>query len=180
MELGDELRQRVEGARLGNRRDFGWLVTHFQRRVYGYVARMVVDPDTASELAQDVFLKAWEAIPRFAPSSPFEPWLMRIARNRTYDHLRRHRIRPVDTDSAHVESAASRELAPDVLAERREAVDRIETALARLSDDYREAVVLRMLHGLSFEEIGRITGQSEGAAKARFVRARLRLREILR
>ena len=184
MSVGEDRSQQtinalVRRAQQGDRAAFGSLVRLFERRVYGYVARMVNNPDVAAELAQDGFLKALEALASFEPTAAFEPWLLRIVRNRVYDYLRRHRMGLVVADSDTIGRAGTREFAPDVQAESRALGRRIEDALARLSPTYRESVVLRLLSDLSFAEMADITGQTEGGAKARFVRARLQLREIL-
>jgi RNA polymerase sigma-70 factor (ECF subfamily) len=131
----------VEGAQHGDADAFGALYDRYQPEILRYLVNHVRDHATAEDLTQQVFMKAWQAIPRYEQRDvPFKSWLYRMAHNQMVDHFRRHR-HTVDLDG--VERAEPAEAESMLLAG--ELREQLERGLQRLSGDHREVLVLRFL-----------------------------------
>lgn len=162
----------VDRARQGDPDAFGLLYDRFQPEIVRYLAHRVGDPDTAEDLAQQVFLKAWQAIPRYeARGVPFKAWLYRMAHNQMVDHFRT-RKQTTDLDGIDVPEEAEAEAL--VLAGEMSAA--LEAALARLSEDHRQVLTLRFLMEKSAREIGEIMGRKEVTVRGLQMRALQALR----
>lgn len=152
-------------------------------RVYGSLRRFGLDPTEADEVAQEVFLRAWRGLPRFEERAQFSTWLYRIAFNEAQRRLSRRaarRVEPgVDRDDPIVTLPESPELGPEARVLDREFVGMLERALGQLPDDWRMAVVLRDIDGLSTREAAEIVGVREAAFKSRLHRGRMQLRALL-
>ena len=165
----DALDALVDRARQGDADAFGLLYDRFQPEIVRYLAHRVGDPDTAEDLAQQVFLKAWQAIPRYeARGVPFKAWLYRMAHNQMVDHFRTRRP-TADLDGIDVPEEAEAEAL--VLAGETSAA--LEAALAKLSEDHRQVLVLRFLMEKSAREIG---GRKEVTVRGLQMRALQALR----
>ncbi|MDA0302652.1 MAG: sigma-70 family RNA polymerase sigma factor [Chloroflexi bacterium] len=163
---------RWDRARQGDSDAFGLLYDRFQPEIVRYLAHRVGDPDTAEDLAQQVFLKAWQAIPRYeARGVPFKAWLYRMAHNQMVDHFRT-RKQTTDLDGIDVPEDAEAEAL--VLAGEMTAA--LEAALARLSEDHRQVLTLRFLMEKSAREIGEIMGRKEVTVRGLQMRALQALR----
>ena len=153
----------VEQARAGDAEAFGQLFDHYHEPVYRFVASRVARPADAEDLTQLVFVKALEALPRYeARGVPFGGWLFRLARNTVIDHIRTRR------DHADLEALAERpgdDTGPDDIAAMREALDDVAAALAALTDEQRDAIVLRFFAGLSAREAAAAMGKQEGTIR---------------
>lgn len=162
----------VVRARDGDAEAFGALYDRFQPEIVRYLTHQLRDHETAEDLAQQVFLKAWQAIPRYEfRGAPFKAWLYRMARNQMIDHFRRHRP---TTDLEGVEIAEASEAESLLLAQ--ELNDRLREALDRLSPDHREVLVLRFLMEKSAAEIGEIMSRKEVTVRGLQLRALRALR----
>ena len=182
----------VAGARQGDPQAFERLVGHFQDRIYNYVARMVHDPTEAEDVAQDTFVRAYQALPHFRGASSFQTWLYRIASNLAIDAARsrkRRRWNAVSLDDpldSNEDSELGRDL-PDDLSRGPEAeLESAETrqlvleAIGQLSSKLRPVIVLYDLQGLSYQEIAEILGCPLGTVKSRLFNARRQLRDKLK
>jgi RNA polymerase sigma-70 factor (ECF subfamily) len=151
---------------------FGALYGRYHADILRYLANYVRDYATAEDLTQQVFLKAWQAIPRYELRNvPFKSWLYRMAHNQMVDHFRTQRF-PVDLDG--VDCAEPPEAEANLLAgERREL---LEGAMQRLSADHREVLVLRFIMEKSAAEIGQIMGRKEVTVRGLQLRALRALR----
>jgi RNA polymerase sigma-70 factor (ECF subfamily) len=174
-------------ARAGSEEAFRQLVLRFERPVYGLVLRMVHDPGTAEELAQDVFVKAYRRLETYDPGRRFGSWLFKIAHNTTIDHLRRSAPHLVSLEADTEEGGGLAAVlahpaaeSPEAVAERRDLARDLDRAIATLRPEYRGAVVLRYQEGLSYEEISEAMGLPLGTIKTHLHRARKELAEILR
>ena len=162
----------VERARNGDAEAFGGLYDRFQPEIVRYLAHRVGDPETAEDLAQQVFLKAWQAIPRYESRGvPFKAWLYRMAHNQMVDHYRTRRVTS-DLEGVEVVDEAVAETAL-LAGEMHEALGR---ALAGLSEDHRQVLVLRFLMEKSAREIGEIMGRKEVTIRGLQMRALQALR----
>ena len=166
---------------------FGVLVRRYQARVVAHVARMVGSREDALDLAQEIFLKVFQALDRYNPEFKFSTWLFRIAGNAAIDHLRKRRPRTVPLEIADPESrtgiSAIEHESPGLdpygelrNVERREAISR---AIADLPLEFRELITLRHFGGLSYEEIARLKNMPLGTVKNKLFRARVVLKERL-
>ena len=152
-------------------------------RVYGALRRFGLDPGEADEITQEVFVRAWRGLPRFQERSRFSTWLYRIAFNEAQRALsRRPRSvdeRPRDRDEAAISLVESPELGPEAQTLDREFDRTLERALDQLPDDWRAAVVLRDIEGLSTQEAADAVGIRPAAFKSRLHRGRMQLRALL-
>ena len=168
-------------AAAGDRDAFGALVERYQSRIYNLAMALGVRRADAEDVAQEVFVRAFQGLRRFRGEARFRTWLYQIAVNavRSY-HAAPSRSEPAipvrrdDRDTALDEAAGA-----DPFAERladREVIDR---ALAALPDEWREAVTLRDIEGFSYREIADLTGMPLGTVESRIFRARQQLRSAL-
>ena len=172
----------VSRSKSGDLAAFNLLVERYQRQVYGVSARVLGDLPAAEDVTQEAFISAYRAIGKFRGGS-LRAWLMRIATNLCYDHLRAAKRRPEDSLERSMESpgfspprsAGSPE--GDVL--RGELRVALEQAIGGLPVDQRTVLVLVDVQGLSYEEAAQAAGVSIGTVKSRMNRARGRVRDLL-
>jgi RNA polymerase sigma-70 factor (ECF subfamily) len=176
-------RELIREARAGDEDAFAELVVIHADRVYGALRRFGLDPGEADEVAQEVFLRAWRGLPRFQERARFSTWLYRIAFNEAQRRLaRRGRVSAdpaPDGDDPIVSLAESPELGPEARTLDRELSRVLERALAQLPAEWRVAVVLRDIEGLSTKEAAEIVGVRQAAFKSRLHRGRMQLRALL-
>ena len=166
-------------AFLGGRRDaFDVIVERHQRSVYQLCYRFVNNHEDASDLAQDVFVRAFKGLRNFKSESSLGTWLYRVGVNTCLNRLaaRRARTEPIDA-SPRVDTRAVDPLA-NIVRDERLAVVRM--AIAKLPPKQRATLMLRVYEELSHEEIARVLGSSVGAAKANFFHALGNLKRLLR
>ncbi len=152
-------------------------------RVYAALRRFGLDADEADEVAQEVFVRAWRGLGGFEERARFSTWLYRIAFNEAQRRLtRRPRARAEpdpERDDPIASLAESSELGPDAVMLDREFERTLERALGELPADWRAAVLLRDIEGLSTEEAAEIAGLGQAAFKSRLHRGRMQLRALL-
>jgi RNA polymerase sigma-70 factor (ECF subfamily) len=178
MTVDDEALERlVDAARSGDPEAFGALFDRYHAPVYRYIVARVGRPCDAEDLAQLVFVKALEALPRYETRGvPFGGWLFRLARNVVIDHIRTRREH-VTLDLVAERSAPGG--APDELAVLRQEMDSVTAALRRLTPEQREAIELRFFAGLSAREAAVAMGRQEGTIRGLQFRAIAALRRDL-
>lgn len=166
----------IERARSGDRAAFGELVRLHRDAVYRFAARWLSDPDQALDVAQDVFVRAFDNLDGYRGEGRFRTWLFAIALNAVRSSARRNKRRgEVQLDSQFPDLRTP----PDAKAARAEAFARATRELANLPEKQRGAVALRIYEGLSFREIGEIIGCSEGSARVNYHHGIQKLREAL-
>lgn len=153
------------------------------------IYNMVHNDADAWDLAQDTFIKAWKALPRFESRASFYTWIYRITHNVTYDWLRKRKITAGGTefdDSVRIQGidAASRTTpatadAPDVGIERAELGVRIRAAIEQLSPEHRAVILLKEVEGLKYQEIADSLDCSVGTVMSRLFYARKKLQGLL-
>lgn len=177
----DESRLDKLVRRAGDRDDraFGEIYDEFAQRVYAYVRGRLSDPVEAEDVTAEVFLKAWEALPRYdSRGVPFSAWLFRIARNAVVDAHRQDTRRPPTADASEADAIPGPyRVEADVL----DSIDAAELRryVAKLTEPQAEVVALRFFAGFSPSETARITGRTEGAVKAMQHRAIATLARML-
>jgi len=167
----------VQEAQAGDAWAFGRLFDHYHQPVYRFVATRVRRPSDAEDLTQLVFVKALEALPRYeARGVPFGGWLFRLARNAVIDFVRTSHE---NADLAKSADRAGNDAGPDELAVIRQEIDAVGAALARLTEDQRDAIALRFFAGLSAREAAAVMGKQEGTVRGLQFRALAALRREL-
>ncbi len=173
----------IQKVRAGNPDAFSGIVSKYVPLLYSLAFRMLgSDREAAEETVQEIFLKAYKALPSFDASKRFFPWLYTIAVNhlrslkRTQNPARARKIIPLDTAASEVADAAPR---PDDLAVAREGERLAQRALDSLPPRLREVFVLRQVEGLSTEEAAQVLGVPESTARTWLFRARAMLKAKL-
>lgn len=180
----DSDRLLVERTVAGDQRAYELLVIKYQRRIERLIGRMVRDVDLVQDIAQETFLRAYRALHQFRGDAQFYTWLYRIAVNTAKKTLMDLKRDPLITESAlrgaaddeDETSLLARELTtdetPETVLAAREVADAVEAALQALPAELREAVTLREIEGLSYEEIAQAMNCPIGTVRSRIFRAR--------
>lgn len=176
----------VAAVLAGDRERFGDLVDRYQGRLVNYLYRLLRNLDEAHELAQEVFLKVYQALDRFDPRYRFSTWLFRVAQNAAIDQIRRRRLKlvPIHRQEEGDEEGRdwdlpSPERGPYRHLRNRERGEAIQQAIDALPWEYRELIVLRHYGELSYEEIAGVKGMPLGTVKNKLFRGRQLLKEKL-
>lgn len=167
-------------AQVGDADAFQALVQGYSPRLLSVLFRITRDRDAAQDVLQDAFLRAWQNLDRFQARSSFFTWLTRIGINEAYRTVQRSdSAKTVPLDDGVGARTPSWGNQPDEVFESREFLAAVDTALAKLPLDYREALVLRDVEGLSTSEAAEVLGIGERALKSRLHRGRMALRAQL-
>jgi len=171
--------QLVARVQTGDSRAFDLLVLKYQHKIFSLIGRYVHDADEVQDVAQEAFIKAYRALPKFRGDSQFYTWLYRIAVNTAKNHLVSRSRRPpgsdVDVEDAeyYEGGAALRDIeTPENALFGAELKQVVEAAISDLPDDLRTAVTLREFDGLSYEDIADIMDCPVGTVRSRIFRAR--------
>jgi len=169
----------VERAQNGDKRAFDLLVLKYQHKIAKLIMRYVRDPAEALDVSQEAFIKTYRALPNFRGDSAFYTWLYRIAINTAKNHLVAMKRRPIDfevdlqdPESYDMNARLQDNDTPDRVAQREELRQAVEEAIAALPAELREAIVLREIEGLSYEEIATAMECPVGTVRSRIFRAR--------
>jgi RNA polymerase sigma-70 factor (ECF subfamily) len=172
-------RELVERVQRGERKAFDLLMLKYQHRIAKLIARYVQDPSEVLDVAQEAFLKAYRAIPRFRGDSAFYTWMYRIAINTAKNYLaaqaRRPRESGIDvTEAEQFDGVTELKefVTPEGLALTEEIQRTVVAAIEALPEDLKIAVSLRELEGLSYEEIAGVMECPIGTVRSRIFRAR--------
>jgi RNA polymerase sigma-70 factor, ECF subfamily len=182
-EQGDADALLVERAKRGEVSAFEMLVVKYQRRIERLVGRMVRDTDLVQDIAQETFIRAYRALPQFRGESAFYTWLYRIAVNTAKKVLVEKKRDPlvfegamVSTEEGEEPSRVENELSdgetPETVLAGRQVAAVVNAAIDALSEDLRQAIVLREIEGLSYEEIADVMNCPIGTVRSRIFRAR--------
>ncbi|HKI86760.1 MAG TPA: sigma-70 family RNA polymerase sigma factor [Thermoanaerobaculia bacterium] len=176
----------VAAVLAGDQEVFAELVRRYQGRLTNYLFRMLRNTDEAHDMAQEVFIKVYQALDRYDPSYRFSTWLFRVAQNSAIDQLRRrrHRELPIEPREGEDGEPRGRELAssdrgPYAHLRNRERGQAIQQAIDGLPWEYRELIVMRHFGELSYDEIARSKEMPLGTVKNKLFRARQMLKESL-
>lgn len=175
-------RRLVDRARQGDQDAFAQLVERHTKLVYSLALQKVQNHHDAEEVAQTVFLRAWQALPSFRGDAAFATWLYRLTSNACVDLLRQRQRRgePLSLQDPHLPQVAGHGPDPAELAHRQEQRAALMDAIDRLPDHARSVLLLREMEGLSYEEIARTLDIQLGTVRSRLARARSSLGKILR
>jgi RNA polymerase sigma-70 factor (ECF subfamily) len=166
----------------GRDESFEELVRRYQRPIVSYVYRMTGNYESALDLTQEVFIKVYSSLARYRPEYKFSTWIYRIAHNTAIDHLRKHSTREQELEATTPEGETyERPYASSAPTPEEESVQaarraEIEDVIGALPASYRELIVLRHAHDMSYDEIAEVTGLPLGTVKNRIFRAREAMR----
>ena len=163
------------------------LVRRFQERIYATIYHMTANHEDANDLAQETFIKAFQAIKSFKGDSSFFTWLYRIAVNKSINFLKQRRsknilsLNDLDLNAEHDPDlvALVSDKTPRRDANLAELQEKLNAAMQRLSETHRLVVTLHDVQGLAHEEIGKIMGCSSGTVRSRLFYARQQLQAYL-
>ena len=174
--------QLVERTVAGDQRAYELLVIKYQRRIERLIGRMVRDTDIIPDIAQETFIRAYRALHQFRGEAQFYTWLYRIAVNTAKKALMDMKRNPVisenalrgnddDDETSRLGHELTTEETPETILAAREIAQVVNAAMEALPDDLRQAVTLREIEGMSYEEIATAMGCPIGTVRSRIFRA---------
>lgn len=175
----------IERSKNGDLEAFELLVRRYESKVYTIAYRFLGNHADASDLAQETFLRLYQALPGFRGESSFMTWLYRVTANACRDEIRRrHKHQLVSLDAGdgtggiqNVHHAGGCILSPEEAVERKEFNEVVQQCLNNLSEEHRLVLVMREIQGMSYEEIASVLQCSLGTVKSRLSRARQAFKE---
>jgi len=172
----------VERTVAGDQKAFELLVIKYQRRIQRLIGRMVRDVDLVEDIAQETFIRAYRALAQFRGDAQFYTWLYRIAINTAKKALMDLKRNPTvsenayksddDDETSRVENELTTSETPEAVLASKEIAEIINAAMQDLPEELREAITLREIEGLSYEEISEAMNCHIGTVRARIFRAR--------
>lgn len=186
-------RELVERVQRGDQKAFELLVVKYQRKIERLIGRMVRDVDLIPDIAQETFIRAYRALPKFRGEAQFYTWLYRIAVNTAKKALLELKHNPAlseaalrpheDDETSSVQDELIDTETPDAALAAKEIAETVNAAVDALPDELRQAITLREIEGLSYEEIAQLMDCPIGTVRSRIFRAReaisTRLRPLL-
>jgi RNA polymerase sigma-70 factor (ECF subfamily) len=181
----------VERVKRGDTKAFEMLVVKYQRRIERLIGRMVRDVDLVPDIAQETFIRAYRALPQFRGESAFYTWLYRIAVNTAKKALMELKRDPIvaetarssrddDEETSRVENELTDGETPDAVLASKQIAAAVNFAIEALSEELRQAITLREIEGLSYEEIAEMMNCPIGTVRSRIFRAREAIAQRLR
>ena len=177
----------IKSAREGDLNAFNGLVLHYQNMAYNVAYRIMGEPDSADDAAQDAFISAYKKLHQYRGGS-FKAWLLRIVTNSCYDELRRRKRQPVTplepstSDGDLIESPAwiiDKGASPEEQVEQLELQAAIQNCINQLEEKFRVIMVLVDVENLDYQTAAKIAGLPVGTVKSRLSRARLRIQSCM-
>ena len=181
----------IERVKRGDVKAFEMLVVKYQRRIERLIGRMVRDVDLVPDIAQETFIRAYRAMPQFRGESAFYTWLYRIAVNTAKKALMELKRDPIvaetarstrdeDDETSRVENELTDGETPDAVLASKQIAAAVNFAIEGLSEELRQAITLREIEGLSYEEIAEMMNCPIGTVRSRIFRAREAIAQRLR
>jgi RNA polymerase sigma-70 factor (ECF subfamily) len=170
----------LEEARHGNKQAFGKLIEAYQSPVFNLAYRMLSNADEAEQAAQEAFIRAWMRLDSYDPAFKFSTWLLSITSNYCIDQIRKRRAQLLSIDEplpSHPALMSESSASPEAQVVSREREENVQLLLQTLPPDYRQAIVLRYWHEMSYDEIAEVMETTVSAIKSRLFRARRQLAE---
>ncbi len=173
----------VERTVAGDQKAYGLLVVKYRRRIERLIGRMVRDAELVEDIAQETFIRAYRALHQFRGDAQFYTWLYRIAVNTAKKALVDMRRNPVisenalrsgadDDETSYTDNELTTDETPETVLAAKEIAATVNAAMEALPEDLRQAVTLREIEGLSYEEIAEVMGCPIGTVRSRIFRAR--------
>ena len=183
--MSDDMKELLQKARAGDDEAFTLLVKAYGDRVYSLAYYVTKNHHDAEDMAQEVFLKLWRALPNYRGDAP-DAWVMKIAKNTCFDFIKqKKRVEPLEYE---IDGESVERPIPDtdVQSNPSEAVlqqerrQEVQKALLKLSDEHREILTLRYMNGLTYEQLQAVLSVGAGTVKSRLARAKKSLQNILK
>jgi len=182
MELDQREAKLIEEAKTGSQEAFDSLVKQHLPMIFRYLFRLCGSSTTAEDLTQETFLRVWKHIERFDSKKPFRPWILRIARNCAFDHLRKKKTLPfsflTEPEQYQLENIPANSASPKDIFEQKETAEFVKTMLSQLTEKEKEILVMHYLDELTVPEIAEILKKPEETIRTRLRRAREAFREV--
>ena len=166
----------------GDQKAFELLVLKYERRIQRLIGRMVRDVDLVEDIAQETFIRAYRALPKFRGDAQFYTWLYRIAVNTAKKFLMDLKRNPTVSENSfksgegdetsYLENELTTTETPEAILASKEIADMVNAALAALPEELRQAITLREIEGLSYEDIAQAMACPIGTVRSRIFRAR--------
>lgn len=175
--MNEDLELIIQRCREGDELAWEALVRQFQGRVFALALHYVRSREEARDVAQEVFIRVWRGLPNFELTASFIPWILKITRTSSIDHVRRRKARPPAEDllADEMHTLSDPSMRPDELAERESRRSLVHRALQQIGDVHREILQLQEIQELPLNEVARMLNIPEGTAKSRASRARAEL-----
>ena len=187
---GDADAMLVERAVAGDEKAFELLVIKYQRRIQRLIGRMVRDVDLVEDIAQETFIRAYRALAQFRGEAQFYTWLYRIAVNTAKKALMDLKRNPTvsenffksgdDDETSPLENDLISSETPDAVLASKEIAEMVNAAMEALPEELRQAITLREIEGLSYEEISEVMSCPIGTVRSRIFRAREAISEKIK
>ena len=168
----------------GDDADFSELVKKYLKPIYNFLYQLTNDRSALDDLTQITFIKAWKNIKKFDPNKSFKTWIFTIAKNTAYDYFKKKKTVPFsnffDADGNNkLENISEDEILPLELLEKAEAAKDLETALSKISDQYRLILLMHYRDDLTLYEMSEILNISYNTIKSQHQRALLALKIVM-
>ena len=171
----------IAKAKAGNENAFRQLVVRYQKKVFYLAYRMTKDKDAADDLAQETFIRTYQALGRFKENYPFYTYIYRICMNLSINYHRRQKLTVYESRTENWEEILEKQgIFPESISTKEEKVlSQLEAEIDRLSPDYKAVVVLKFYENLSCQEIAKTLEIPLGTVLSRLARARQKLAQAL-
>lgn len=174
-----EIKKLVKRAKNGESDSFGLIYDYYLSRIYRFVFLKVTNKEEAEDITQQVFMKAWEALPKFeSEGSPFVGWLFRIARNTVIDFYRTKKSN-LSLDEGIGINDFLEDSPEDIFFKNQERTE-VMKSLELLTEEQKEVVILRFVEGFSYREISKITNKNQASLRIMQHRAIKKLKEVFK
>lgn len=165
----------INKFKAGQMEGFEMLVRKYRSRLINIANSITGNASDAEDIAQEAFLKIYHNLKGFRNQAKFSSWLYRITLNAAYDHLRKNKHKNTSLDEMDYSRVADNKTSEDILAK-----ETLQKALDKVPFDFRSALVLKEIEGLSYEEISQALKIRLGTVESRIFRARTMLKNLLR
>ncbi len=170
----DEDLELINKFKAGQMEGFEMLVKKYHNRVINIANSLSRHTSDAEDIAQEAFLKVYHNLDGFRNQSKFSSWLYRVTLNTAYDHLRKNRRKNYSLDEINYSNIANNKTSEDILAK-----ETLQKALEKIPFDFRAALILKEIEGLSYKEIAQTLKIHIGTVESRIFRARTMLKNLL-
>jgi len=182
--MNDDINQILDRIISGDESAFSEITGLYLKLIYNFVYRLIGDRDTAEDLTQETFVKAWKNLKSFDQSKNFRTWLYIIAKNTAFDWLKKKKEIPFSTfmdekGESWLENVADENILPDEILERKNIAEELEEILSKLPPHYRAILLLHYKEDFSLHKIAEILGEPYNTIKSRHQRGLGKLRESI-
>ena len=170
----------IERVKKGDCDAFNPLVERYKLPLYRLMYRMVYNRDDAEDLVEETFIKAYRSISKFETGRSFYAWISRIAVNNAINYLKKEKRSQTQPIEWFEQKLADKKRNPVAMTRQKLLKERISAAMAKLPEDFRTILLLRVEENFSYEEIGKMLKIPKGTVMSRLARARQKLKEIFK